>query len=150
MRRSKLAHMFKSLVAVAFAVSVVSGCNAVITTAAHTSPMPLINGISIPVPPPSLQLEPRQAVDVDGTLDEQDLGVTVYLYEHVSERGYFVESTDSGDFMISAVDIDLTDNCIEVYTQKSEADPSVGVFYRAGIAADDQSVEVEMLNEPCT
>ncbi len=147
---SKFAKLFSRLAGWGVALSLVVGCNAVLTTSAHTSPTPLINGISIPVPPPSLKLAPKQSVDVDGALEEQELGVTIYLYEHVSESGYFVAAEDDGMFQIPSVDLDLTDNCIEVYAQSSDdADPSIGVFYRATIAADDQSVEVEKLPEPC-
>jgi len=150
-RPSKIARTLARCLGLALAFGLASGCNAVITTAAHTSPEPLVNGISIPVPPPSLKLAPNQAVDVDGTLDQPEAGATVYLYDHVSERGYFVETAADGSFVIETVTLDLSENCLELYAQSADADaePSEGVFYSAQIAPDDQSIEVEMLTEPC-
>ncbi|MGB1276385.1 MAG: hypothetical protein ACPG77_11615 [Nannocystaceae bacterium] len=150
-RPSKIARTLSRCLGLALAVGLAGGCNAVLTTAVFTSPEPLVHGISIPVPPPSLKLAPNQTVDVDGGLDQPEAGATVYLYDHVSEQGYFVETAGSGSFVIEMVSLDLSQNCLELYAQSSDSDaePSEGVFYRAQIAPDDQSIEVEMLTEPC-
>ncbi|MEZ4383411.1 MAG: hypothetical protein R3A79_18925 [Nannocystaceae bacterium] len=125
--------------------------------ACNPHPFPLdppdILGISVPIPPPSLTLAPVQAVDIDGDLGLADPvpETLVYLYEHRSDKGYFVFADDAGAFTFNELELDLSNNCMQVWFEEPGEDGqrSEDGFLRATIAADDQSVEVEKLSLGC-
>jgi len=114
---------------------------------------PGFRGISVPIPPPSLTLAPVQKVDMDGSLNLMDPipETLVYLYEHRSDQGYFVFADDAGNFEFTEIEIDLSNNCIQLWFEEPGEDGKISEdgFYRANIAEDDQSVDVEELQLGC-
>lgn len=110
-------------------------------------------GISVPVPPPSLRAAPVQFVEIHGTVGvAQPLpGTMVYMYEGTSKRGYFVFADDAGDFVFQGVELDLTDNCVEVWHEEPGAygNKSAHSFFVAAIGEDDQSVIVDQYGGSC-
>lgn len=103
-------------------------------------------GISVPVPPPSLKLEPVQRVDIEGELGVSDpqSGTRVFVYDAygVGVPGAFVFAEPDGSFRFEGFEIDLTMNCLEVWSEEPGAYGvmSVPSFFTASIDADDQSV----------
>lgn len=110
-------------------------------------------GISVPVPPPSLRAAPMQLVDIEGSLEigAPQPRTTVFLYEGGSARGYFQYAEDDGSFRFTSVELDLTDNCIEVWYEEpgAEGRHSEHSFFTATIAEDDQSVITKQLMGGC-
>ncbi|MCA9694502.1 MAG: hypothetical protein KC636_33300 [Myxococcales bacterium] len=122
-------------------------CNPVMVTPVHVLRAPVIFGISIPIPPPSLTAAPQQDAHVAGEIDPDEplTDAVVYLHDTVSGNGYFLELGADTQFEFSDVSLDLTNNCLEVhYEQEGEDGDLVSevAFYRAGIGADDQSVDL--------
>jgi hypothetical protein len=81
-------------------------------------------GISVPVPPPSLTAAPVQRVDIEGELGyDMSPGRGHHRVLAGDERGLPGPSSrpeDDGSFLIrghECVEIDLTDNCIEVWSE---------------------------------
>ena len=115
---------------------------------------PSFYGISVPIPPPSLTAAPVQKVDIDGSLNLMDPvpETLVYLYEHRSDKGYFVFADDMGEFVFEGLELDLSDNCMQVWFEEPGEDGKLSEdgFYRANIAEDDQSVDVEELKLGCS
>ncbi|MCB9568485.1 MAG: hypothetical protein H6710_14940 [Myxococcales bacterium] len=115
-------------------------------------PEPDLIGISIPIPPPSLFEAPVQRVDVQGdtTLMDPVPETLVFLYEHSSGRGYFVFAEGSA-FTFTDVELDLTDNCMQVWYEEPGEDGHESPFnyYRASIADDDQTIDLTKLNLGC-
>lgn len=134
------------------ALAALGACNSTIIV--HTDgPFIDEHGISVPVPPPSFSAEPVQYVEVEGELgvDAPVPRTTVYLYEATSERGYFVHADDAGKFQFVGVLLDLTDNCLEVWSEEPGPDgkKSVHSFFTATIGPDDQSIITEQLMAGC-
>lgn len=131
------------------ALAALVGCNEVVFPDAP----PDLHGISVPIPPPSLTAAPIQHVDVEGALasDMPTPGTLVYLYENRTSRGYFVVADDAGVFVLRDVLLDLTDNCMEVWSKEpgAEGQESQHTAFKASIAADDQSVDVEEWKSGC-
>ncbi len=131
------------------ALVALAACNEVVFPDAP----PDLHGISVPIPPPSLTAEPIQQVDVEGSLatDMPTPSTLVYLYETRSARGYFVLADDNGDFVIHDVLLDLTDNCMQVWSKEpgAEGQESQHTAFKASIAADDQSVDVAEWKSGC-
>ena len=130
-----------------------TGCNSHLTTNPDAGPQIGDRGISVPVPPPSLKLAPVQQVDIEGEIGATagGQGTVVFLQETVRGLpGLFVAPEDDGSFLFEGVELDLTDNCIEVWTEDSEGQSSVVSFYRASIDDDDQSVLTEQLFNGCS
>ncbi len=115
---------------------------------------PTFHGISVPIPPPSLSAEPVQDVDIDGNtnLETPVPQTLIYLYEHRSDRGYFVFADDAGEFSFTEVELDLTNNCMQVWFEEPGEDgrTSEDGFYRANIADDDQTIDLEELKLGCS
>ncbi len=115
---------------------------------------PTFRGISVPIPPPSLLAAPVQDVDIDGStnLMEPVPQTLVYLYEHRSNQGYFVFADDAGDFSFTEIELDLTNNCMQLWFEEPGEDgkTSEDGFYQASIAEDDQSVDFEELQLGCS
>lgn len=134
------------------ALGLVTACNATLIVQTD-GPYIDENGISVPVPPPSFSAAPVQLVDIEGTLEigAPKPKTAVYLYEGTSARGYFVYATDVGEFKFTSVELDLTDNCLEVWYEEpgSEGRQSEHSFFLARIGADDMSVVVEQLMGGC-
>jgi len=115
------------------------------------------HGISVPVPPPSLTAAPRQTVDVEGELRETDPepGTEVFLRVYTLNGdydGYITEAEPDGTFFFDdEVTLDLTDNCIEVYSEAPSAygSRSMVSFFRATIAEDDQSILTRQFFSGC-
>lgn len=106
---------------------------------------PLVTGISIPIPPPSLSAEPVQRVDIAGMAKDVEPDTVVYLYEHGSDRGYFVRADEVGDFLFVDVGLDLTNNCLQLWYAEpgvDGAESAYGIFVLM-IGEDDQSVEID-------
>ncbi|MEZ4450618.1 MAG: hypothetical protein R3B09_14145 [Nannocystaceae bacterium] len=106
---------------------------------------PLVTGISVPIPPPSLRAEPVQRVDVEGLAKDVVPDTVVYLYELRSERGYFVPVDDDGAYVIPDVELDLTHNCLQLWYAEPGLDgteSAYGIFVLT-IGEDDQSVEID-------
>lgn len=126
-----------------------AGCN----TPTFPLDPPDFLGISIPIPPPSLTLAPVQDVDIQGDLglSEPVPQTLVYLYEHRGDRGYFVFANDAGQFTFNEIELDLTNNCMQVWFEEPGEDgrTSEDGFFTATIADDDQSIDFEKLNLGC-
>ncbi|MCY0993167.1 hypothetical protein OV203_38870 [Nannocystis sp. ILAH1] len=133
--------IFRALLVAALVV--LSACNTHLPTRTDR-PFTGQFGISVPVPPPSLKAAPVQYVEVQGNLEVEapTLDTRVFLYERSGARGYFVYADQFGDFELSAVKIDLTDNCLEVWFEEPGPDGPVSQhrFYVADIDEDDASV----------
>ena len=114
---------------------------------------PTFRGISVPIPPPSLAAEPVQDVDIDGSTNLMDPvpQTLIYLYEHRSDQGHFVFADDAGDFKFTEIELDLTNNCIQVWFEEPGEDGtrSEDGFYQASIAEDDQAVDFAELQLGC-
>ncbi len=115
---------------------------------------PTYHGISVPIPPPSLSAEPVQEVDIDGStnLESPVPQTLIYLYEHRTDRGYFVFADETGEFSFTEVELDLTNNCMQVWFEEpgEEGRTSEDGFYRANIAEDDQTIDIEELKLGCS
>lgn len=111
------------------------------------------HGISVPVPPPSLTAAPKQSVDVDGDLGDMtpEPQTQVFLLEVTSGAGYFAFAASDGTFHIPDVEIDLFDNCLEVWSEEPGAygEMSMHSFFRASIAQDDQSIVTDQFFSGC-
>jgi hypothetical protein len=111
------------------------------------------NGISVPVPPPSFSAAPVQFVEVVGELGvaTPEPKTKVFLYEATSDRGYFVHADSEGDFQFVGVELDLHDNCLEVWFEEPGpyGTASVHSFFTAMIGADDQSIVTDQLMAGC-
>lgn len=112
-------------------------------------------GISVPVPPPSLKLEPRQAVNIEGQLGamEPETGTRVFVYDAYSEAipGVFVFANPDGSFRVEGFELDLTMNCLEVWSEEPGAygSESVHSFFVASIDEDDQGVLTKQFFSGC-
>ncbi|MBZ5710262.1 hypothetical protein [Nannocystis pusilla] len=134
------------------ALAVLSACNTHLVGRTD-SPFTGQFGISVPVPPPSLKAAPVQYFDVQGNLDVEDpvVDTRVFLYDRSSGRGFFVYADQYGEFEFSAVKLDLTDNCLEVWSEEPGPDGQASrhTFYVADIDADDKTVVTMELAEEC-
>ncbi len=128
-----------------FAMSLVlgTGCNSHPVGNFDDGPQITARGISVPVPPPSLKLMPVQRVDIEGEIDSnaEVEGTRVFLREtRRGVQGQYVLPEQDRSFFFEGVEVDLTDNCIEVWTEDFEAKASLHSFFVASIDVDDQSV----------
>jgi len=134
------------------ALAVLSACNTHLVGRTD-SPFTGQFGISVPVPPPSLKAAPVQYVEVQGNLDvEAPVADTrVFLYDRSTGRGFFAYADPYGAFEFSAVKLDLTDNCLEVWFEEPgpDGDTSDHNFYVADIEVDDKTVVTMELAEEC-
>ena len=127
-------------------------CNSHPITNFNAGPQIIPTGISVPVPPPSLTAAPVQRVDVEGQLNDMSPkpDITVFLQENKRGLpGAFVAPEDAGSFLVEGFEIDLTDNCIEVWAEDEDGESTVHSFFRARIDDDDQSVVTEPLYKGC-
>lgn len=142
-------HLARTALVVALAA--LSACNS--TLIVHTDgPYIAENGISVPVPPPSFAAAPVQFVEVAGELGSPPEPKTkVFLFEGVTQRGYFVHADDDGAFQFTGVELDLTDNCVELWYEEPGpyGQASVHSFFVAGIGPDDRSVVTDQLMAGC-
>ncbi len=110
-------------------------------------------GISVPVPPPSLWAAPVQEVDIEGELGiaNAEPGTVVYLQDAFGEMGAFVVAEPDGSFFFEGFEIDLTENCLELWSEEPGpyGGTSVHSFFHANIAEDDQSVITEQFFSGC-
>ena len=92
-------------------------------------------------------------VAITGTIGvaEPIPGTMVYMYEGTSARGYFVHAEEDGGFLFEGVEIDLTDNCVEVWHEEPGAygKKSAHSYFVASIAEDDQTVIVDQYGGSC-
>src|SRR5690606_36097915 len=102
---------------------------------------------------PSLRAAPVQLVEVHGTLEtEAPVQETrVFLFDQVGGRGYFVTADEAGAFVFTDVKLDLSDNCLEVWSEEPGADgqTSERSFYIADIGDDDATVVTMELADGC-
>lgn len=143
-------HLARTVLAAALAV--LGACNSTIITRTD-GPFIAEHGISVPVPPPSFAAAPVQVVEVEGELGvaEPEPMTRVYLYEATSDRGYFVHADDDGGFLFIGVQLDLTDNCLELWFEEPgpNGTTSVHSFFTAVIGEDDQSIVTKQLMAGC-
>jgi hypothetical protein len=139
--------------ALVLALALGTACNSHLPVSPDDGPQILENGISVPVPPPSLQAAPLQAVDIDGELGADVVdGTQVFLRDAVQgDPGYFILAEPDGTFHFKGVILDLSDNCIEIWSEEPgpEGAQSMTSFYHAVIAEDDQSVIAEQFFSGC-
>lgn len=129
-----------------------TGCNSHLLTNPDAGPQIGDRGISVPVPPPSLKLAPVQRVDIEGEIGATagEPGTRVFLSEtRLGTQAYVDFPDDDGSFFFEGVELDLTDNCLEVWTEDGDGNASVYSFFRASIDVDDQSVLTEQLFNGC-
>ena len=144
--------MIAARAVLALALAGLSACNSTLIVRTD-GPYIGEHGISVPVPPPSLTAAPVQQVEIEGDLKigTPEPRTRVFLYDGASERGYFVHAGDDGGFLFSDVELDLHDNCLEVWYE--EPGPygltSVHSFFVAYIDEDDQSVVTDQLFAGC-
>lgn len=142
------------LPALAFLLALGTGCNSVLLGSGYDDgPQIADNGISVPVPPPSLRAAPVQEVDIEGELDDRtpEPKTEVHLWETTSEQGFFGLANADGTFRFEGVELDLTDNCIEVWAEEPGAygHMTIHSFFHAYIGEDDQSVVTEQFFSGC-
>lgn len=129
-----------------------TACNATIITRTD-GPFIGEKGISVPVPPPSLTAAPVQFVEVAGSLGVSSVPpmTITFLYESTSARGYFVYADEAGNFLFEGVELDLNDNCLEVWFEEPgpEGKKSEHSFFVASIGEDDQSVVTAQIGGGC-
>lgn len=114
-------------------------------------------GISVPVPPPSLWDAPVQAVQVEGELGDGDPEpqTSVFLIDTVGGYNGFVIAEPDGSFLFeypNLVDIDLTDNCLEVWSEEPGpyGEMSLHSFFHVYIDPDDdQALITEQFFSGC-
>lgn len=134
------------------ALAALSACNSTLIVRTD-GPYIGEHGISVPVPPPSLTAAPVQFVEVEGNLEigTPEPKTKVFLYEGTTARGYFVLASGDGEFVFKGVELDLGDNCLEIWYE--EPGPyglaSVHSFFFAYIGEDDQTVVTEQLMAGC-
>ncbi|MBA3546956.1 MAG: hypothetical protein H0T76_10775 [Nannocystis sp.] len=129
-----------------------TGCNSHPLTSPDAGPQIGDRGISVPVPPPSLKLAPVQRVDIEGEIGATagEPGTRVFLSENrLGTQDYNNMPEDNGSFFFTGIELDLTDNCVEVWTEDGDGNSSVHSFFRASIDEDDQSVLTEQLFNGC-
>jgi len=121
-----------------------TACNSHTIVGFDDGPQITEKGISVPVPPPSLTLSPVQQVDIEGELgtNSPEPGTLVYLQNAYSDLGAFVVAQPDGGFLFEGVEIDLTENCLELWSEEPGpyGEMSVHSFFRAQIGDDDQSI----------
>jgi hypothetical protein len=147
----RLANPYRRFALLVVGLVLGTGCNSHTVLNADAGPQIQETGISVPVPPPSLKLAPVQRVDIEGTvgMGAGEPDTRVFLNEtRRGLPGQFV-FPDGDSFFFEGVEVDLTDNCIEVWTEDSKAKASVHSFYVASIADDDQSVLTMQLFNGC-
>lgn len=84
-------------------------------------------GISIPLPPPSLHDAPKQSADVEGEvvgLDGAAKNLIVRIVDEVGGAELEVPLTDVSTFHGHGLELDLTDNCIELWLEDDEGNQS--------------------------
>ncbi len=103
-------------------------------------------GISIPLPPPSLTAEPQQEVELEGEvigLDEDGDGLVVRVLEDIGGTDKDVPlAADDSTFVVQGVNLDLTDNCLEVWLEGDDGRQGEHRFYQAVIDESDESVSI--------
>ncbi len=103
-------------------------------------------GISIPLPPPSLVDEPEQEVEVEGEvvgLQGGGDGLIVRITDETGGADHEVPLAD-GDptFRVEGVQLDLTDNCLEVWLEDVDGNQGDRSAYQVVIEPDGESVSV--------
>lgn len=131
-----------------------TACNAhPLGGSADAGPQISEHGISVPVPPPSLWAAPVQRVDIEGELgvSNPEPGTVVFLLDAYREPGAFVAAESDGSFRFEGIEIDLGNNCLELWAEEPGpyGEMSVHSFFHARIADDDQTVVTEQFFEGC-
>lgn len=142
-----------ALAAVAI-LSLGTGCNDVSIGGYDDGPQIDKRGISVPVPPPSLWAAPVQQVTIEGKLgfsDPEPMTV-VFLQNAFTDQWPFVYADGDGSFRFEGVELDLTQNCLEVWSEEPGpyGDMSLHSFFRASIDPDDpQQIITEQFFSGC-
>ncbi|HET6582216.1 MAG TPA: hypothetical protein VFG69_02190 [Nannocystaceae bacterium] len=115
-------------------------------------------GISVPLPPPSLIDAPKQEVDVhaDALGDDPVLAGTVAHVEDAMGEGVdqLELAADAQQFVIEALPVDLTANCLELWLVAPDGRESAHALVHAEIAlvpdgegdvADDDDASDELV-----
>lgn len=112
-------------------------------------------GISVPVPPPSLTAAPRQQVNIEGELgiSDPEPDTVVSLWDRYNDGipGAFNLANPDGTFRLDGFELDLTMNCLEVWSKEPGpyGKESVHSFFVASIDPDDQSVITKQFFSGC-
>lgn len=110
-------------------------------------------GISIPLPPPSILKAPKQKVDVDAEI-VGDEAVAVDLLAHVvdlhgdAEVSVEVPAGQTG-FLAEGLEIDLTDNCLDVWLAGVDGGEGEHALYTASVVVDGDHGEVIVVSAGC-
>lgn len=135
-----------ALAAVTAVLSLGTACNDVSIGGYDDGPQIDKRGISVPVPPPSLWDMPIRTVTVEGQLgdSEPEPMTVVFIQDTFQDAGLFVEANPDGSFKFEDMQIDLTQNCLEVWSEEPGAygRMSVHSFFRASIDPEDPSLIV--------
>src|SRR5690606_30339127 len=119
------------------AASILTGCN----EPRFLVPSPTLRGITIPLPPPSFADEVLVHIDVAGTvpMSFESLGTQAFLYEKVTDRGYFVD-TDGSSYTIYDVLVDVGDNCMQTwFIDGIDGEESSSVDYKAVLREGEEA-----------
>ena len=102
------------------------------------SPAPTLRGITIPLPPPSFVDEILITIDIEGTVPMgfEGPGTEANVFEKGTQRGYFV-FTETNDYTVHDVLVDLTDNCIETWVVTSDEEESTRIDSKAVLLEGD-------------
>jgi hypothetical protein len=143
-----------ALAAVTALLSLGTGCNDVSIGGYDDGPQIDKRGISVPIPPPSLWDSPIQKVTIEGKLgfSNPELMTTVTLQNAFSPQWDQVYADADGSFRFVEVEIDLTQNCLEVWSEEPGpyGDMSLHSFFRASIDPDDpQQIVTEQFFSGC-
>ena len=137
--------MSRTLALVTTLLALGTACNAHPIGGYDDGPQIDENGISVPVPPPSLWTAPVQQVEIEGQLGVTDPSpmTLVYVLDTVNGGSRFVEADVDGGFRFEGfneLEIDVTQNCLEVWSEEPGAygEMSIHSFFRVRIDADDE------------
>jgi hypothetical protein len=101
-------------------------------------------GISVPLPPPSLTSNPKQKVDVEGSVageDEVVDGTVLHVIDNRGDGDVSVELPAGAESFAVSVDIDVSDSCLEMWLVAPDGAESDRSLVSTQIAQDDQSVD---------
>lgn len=103
---------------------------------------PSLRGITIPLPPPSFADEGLITIDLEGTVPAGFVGpgTKALVFEKGTQRGYFV-FTDTPDYTIYDLLVDLEDNCIETWVVSEDDEESTRIDYKAVLLEGEACAE---------
>jgi hypothetical protein len=103
-------------------------------------------GISVPLPPPSFFEAPHQEVEVAGEVQHgNDLasGTQVHIVDNEGETEIQVPLPDGESTFVATFELDLSNNCLEVWLVAPDGSESERSLYSTRIVAADEIEVVE-------